>query len=132
MQEHYQGLGHIAVHTRDMDGSIAFYEKIGGSLFRRDAVSTPDGEKQLALVSFGGFLLELIQSPVPVPMGEGTIPHFAVYVDDVDAAAAALRSAGVDTFLNPEKTVLPNLFGGLENRFFTGPSGEQIELLHML
>ena len=61
MQEHYQGLGHIAVHTRDMDGSIAFYEKIGGSLFRRDAVSTPDGEKQLALVSFGGFLLELIQ-----------------------------------------------------------------------
>ena len=108
MQEHYQGLGHIAVHTRDMDGSIAFYEKIGGSLFRRDAVSTPDGEKQLALVSFGGFLLELIQSPVPVPMGEGNIPHFAVYVDDVDAAAAAIQAAGVDTFLKPEKTVLPN------------------------
>ena len=84
------------------------------------------------MVSFAGFLLELIQSPVPVPMGEGNIPHFAVYVDDVDAAAAALRSAGVDTFLKPEKTVLPNLFGGLENRFFTGPSGEQIELLHML
>ena len=132
MQEHYQVLGHIAVHTRDMDGSIAFYEKIGGSLFRRDAVSTPDGEKQLALVSFGGFLLELIQSPVPVPMGEGNIPHFAVYVDDVDAAAAAIQAAGVDTFLKPEKTVLPKTFGGLENRFFTGPSGEQIELLHML
>ena len=115
-----------------MDGSIAFYEKIGGSLSRRETISTPDGEKQLALVSFAGFLLELIQSPVPVPMGEGNIPHFAVYVDDVDAAAAALRSAGVDTFLKPEKTVLPNLFGGLENRFFTGPSGEQIELLHML
>ena len=116
MQEHYQGLGHIAVHTRDMDGSIAFYEKIGGSLFRRDAVSTPDGEKQLALVSFGGFLLELIQSPVSVPMGEGNIPHFAVYVDDVDAAAAAIQAAGVDTFLEPEKTVLPKTFGGLENQ----------------
>ena len=132
MQKLYQGLGHIAIHTRDMDGSIAFYEKIGGSLSRRERISTPDGEKQLALVSFAGFLLELIQPPVPVPMGEGNIPHFAVYVDDVDAAAAALRSAGVDTFLKPEKTVLPNLFGGLENRFFTGPSGEQIELLHML
>ena len=99
MQKLYQGLGHIAIHTRDMDGSIAFYEKIGGSLSRRETISTPDGEKQLALVSFAGFLLELIQSPVPVPMGEGNIPHFAVYVDDVDAAAAALRSAGVDTFL---------------------------------
>ena len=87
MQKLYQGLGHIAIHTRDMDGSIAFYEKIGGSLSRRETVSTPDGEKQLALVSFAGFLLELIQSPVPVPMGEGNIPHFAVYVDDVDAAA---------------------------------------------
>ena len=32
----------------------------------------------------------------------------------------------------PEKTVLPALFGGLENWFFTGPSGEQIELLKML
>ena len=65
-------------------------------------------------------------------MGEGNIPHFAVYVDDVDAAAAALQALGVDTFLAPEKTVRSNLFGGLENRFFTGPSGEQIELLHML
>ena len=35
MQKLYQGLGHIAIHTRDMDGSIAFYEKIGGSLSRR-------------------------------------------------------------------------------------------------
>ena len=65
-------------------------------------------------------------------MGEGSIPHFAVYVDDLDAAAAAIKAAGVDTFMTPEKKVLPNLFGGLENWFFTGPSGEQIELLHML
>ena len=34
--------------------------------------------------------------------------------------------------LTAEKSVLPNTFGGLENRFFTGPSGEQIELLTML
>ena len=55
-----------------------------------------------------------------------------MYVDDLDAAAAAVRAAGVDTFMTPEKKVLPDLFGGLENWFFTGPSGEQIELLHML
>ena len=28
MKQHYQGLGHIAVYTADMDASIAFYEKI--------------------------------------------------------------------------------------------------------
>ena len=132
MKEHYQGLGHIAIFTRDMDESVAFYEKIGGKLEKRAVRPTPDGDKHLALVEFGGFLLELIQRPEPVSMDQGNIPHFAVYVDDVDAAAAAIRAAGVDTFLTPEKVVVPGLFGGLENWFFTGPSGEQIELLHML
>ena len=131
MKEHYQGLGHVAIYTADIDQSIAFYEKIGGGLKNQASIQTPDGEKKLALVDFGGVTLELIHAPTPMPLTEGNIPHFAVYVDDVDAAAADIRAAGVDTFMTPEKKVLPQLFGGLENWFFTGPSGEQIELLHM-
>lgn len=61
MKELYKGLGHIAIYTVDMEESIAFYEKIGGSVYKRDAVPTPEGEKKLALVEFGGFLLELIE-----------------------------------------------------------------------
>lgn len=132
MSEHFRGLGHIAIYTKDMDESIAFYKTIGGALLKRESLSTPAGEKQLSLVDLGGVTLELIQSPTPVPMEEGCIPHFAIYVDDIDQAAAAIRAAGVDTFTAPEKKVLPHLFGGLENWFFTGPSGEQIELLKML
>ena len=124
MKEHYKGIGHIAIYTVDMDQSIAFYEIIGGSVFKRDGVETPEGLKKLALVEFGGFLL--------VPSGEGSIPHFAVYVDDLDKTAADLKAAGVISFTAPEKKVLPNTFGGLQNWFFTGPSGEQIELLQML
>ena len=108
MKQHYQGLGHIAVYTADMDASIAFYEKIGGSLHLRAPACSPEQQRELALV------------------------EFAVYVDDVDQAAADLRAAGVDTFQTAEKCVMPNTFGGLENWFFTGPSGEQIELLKML
>ena len=55
-----------------------------------------------------------------------------MYVDDVDRTAAELRAAGVETFRTDAKCVMPNTFGGLENWFFTGPSGEQIELLKML
>lgn len=131
MKQHYQGLGHIAIYTKDMDESIAFYEKIGGAVQQRAAISTPDGEKLLALVGFAGLTLELIQAPTPMPMTEGNVPHFAVYVDDLDAVAAELQALGVD-FMTPAKKVLPHLFGGLENWFFTGPSGEEIELLHML
>ena len=56
MKEHYKGIGHIAIYTVDMDQSIAFYEMIGGSVFKRDGVETPEGLKKLALVEFGGFL----------------------------------------------------------------------------
>ncbi|WP_346704959.1 VOC family protein [uncultured Agathobaculum sp.] len=134
MKELYKGLGHIAIYTVDMEESIAFYEKIGGSVYKRDAVPTPTGEKKLTLVEFGGFLLELIEPPADelVPAGEGSIPHFAVYVDDLDKAAAALKEAGVISFMTPEKKVMPETFGGLQNWFFTGPSGEEIELLQML
>ena len=132
MKEHYQGLDHIAIYTKDMDESIAFYEKIGGALRQRASIPTPDGDKLLALVSFGGFTLEPLPSPTPMPLTEGSVLHVAGDVDDLDATAAAVKAAGVDTFMTPEKKVLPNLFGGLENWFFTGPSGEQIELLHML
>ena len=60
-------------------------------------------------------------------------PHFAVYVDDLDKTGRlTLKAAGVISFTAPEKKVLPNTFGGLQNWFFTGPSGEQIELLQML
>lgn len=132
MHGHYLGLGHVAIYTRDMEESIAFYEKLGGTVKDRDGVPTPEGEKKLALVSFGGITLELVQDPGAMPMEAGNIPHFALLVDDLDAAAAAVQAAGVDTFLTPEKKVLPGLFGGLQNWFFTGPSGEQIELLQML
>ena len=55
MKELYKGLGHIAIYTADMEESIAFYEKIGGSVYKRDGVHTPEGEKKLALVEFAGF-----------------------------------------------------------------------------
>ena len=134
MKELYQGLGHVAIYTVDMEESIAFYEKIGGSVYKRDSVQVPEGEKKLTLVEFGGFLLELVEPPEGelVPAGEGSIPHFAVYVDDLDKAAAAIKAAGIISFMTPEKQVMPETFGGLQNWFFTGPSGEQIELLQML
>jgi lactoylglutathione lyase len=130
MKEHYQGLGHVAIETNDLEGSIAFYQKLDGTLLKRDV--TPDGTKQLALVDFGGVCLELIQPQEKVAPVSGSIPHFAVYVDDLDAVAAQIKAAGVDTFQTPEKLVMPETFGGLQTWFMEGPSGEIIELLQML
>lgn len=131
MENMYLGLGHIAINTRDMAESIAFYEKIGGRLMSVSSLEKPEGTLKLALVSLGSVTLELLQYPTEQALVKGSIPHFALLVEDVDKAAAAIRAAGVDSFKTAEKAVCPDLFGGLENRFFTGPSGEEIELLHM-
>ena len=124
MKENYKGLGHIAIYTENLEESVAFYERIGGELKMRSRSHGVGVSKELALVEFGGFLLELIQSPEAMPIGEGSIAHFAVYAD--------IAAAGVDTFTTPEKIVMPDTFGGLHARYFKGPSGETIELLHML
>ena len=125
--ELFQGLAHIAIQVKDIGRSITFYEKLGGRLRDR---GEPHPGVFLALVDFGGVTLELIQSPAE-PKRPDAIDHFALAVSDVDAAMAFLRSAGVDSFEAPEKTVMPELFGGMDNCFFYGPDGERIELLKM-
>ena len=131
MKDLYSGLGHIAVNTADIRLSLAFYEKLGGRLLMEDVLMKSEGPLKLALVDLGGVTIELLEPPVPFLPAEGSIPHFASLVKNLDEAAAAIRSAGVDTFRGSEKSVNTRLFGGLENWFFTGPSGELIELLQM-
>ena len=131
MENIYAGLGHITVNTASMAESIAFYEKIGGRLLAEDKIEKPEGTLLLSLVDIGGVTIELLQHPDDRPLISGSIPHFALLVHDVDKAAAAIKAAGVDSFKTPEKSVCPNTFGGLDNWFFIGPSGEEIELLKM-
>ena len=134
VQEYYMGLGHVAIHTVSIEDSLAFYEKLGGKLYQRDSIARPDGELKLALVDLAGFRLELLEPPegAVIPSGEGAIPHFAIYVNDLDAAVAEMKQAGVASFRTAEKTVRPDTFGGLQNWFLTGPSGEVTELLQIL
>ena len=52
-----------------------------------------------------------------------------VEVEDLPLVVNELRAMGLDTFRTEEPVVLPKLFGGLQNIFFKGPSGELIELI---
>lgn len=128
----YQCPAHIGIMTKDLEESIAFYEKIGGKKSNYGELPDGDGVKKIALVEFAGYVLELIQPADQKETVDGTVDHFAVYVEDLDAAIEALKAVGVSSFLTGEKTTLKSLFGGLENIFFTGPSGERIELMKML
>lgn len=125
--ELFCGLGHIAIVTKNLETSIDFYTRLGGRVLDR---GEPKPGEYLALVEFGGVTLELLQIPVEAAPS-GCINHFAIAVADVAKARQILADAGVDSFETPDVTVMPNLFGGLENCFFHGPDGERIELLKM-
>ena len=132
MKEFFAGPAHVAIYTKDIEESVAFYEKLGGTTICRSVRELPEGPKYLALVDFGGMPLELTQCPYEMPFDEGVCAHYGIYVTDIEAAAAAIRAAGVDTFTTPAKRTVPELFGGHYVWFFVGPSGEQIELMQKM
>lgn len=131
--KHVTGPAHIALMTADIDASIKFYEMLGGETYDHGTVEKPAGPSKLAMVRIHGYDLELIQPATGLDgISNGAFAHLAFEVDDLEAAIAQVRALGVDSFLTADKVVLPALFGGVQNIFFTGPSGEEIELLQKL
>lgn len=132
--KHITGLAHIALFTKDLGTSVRFYETLGGVCTDRADVEKPAGANHLAMVKIAGFYLEIIEphdgSPV-TPEG-GLFPHLALEVDDIGAAIQDLKEAGITTFRTEVPNDMPVLFGGIRNIFFTGPDGEQLELLQKM
>lgn len=127
----YKKLAHIAIYTTDLERSIAFYETLGGSCAMRGEVQKPTGVNQLAMISLMDFQIELIQpgDGTAVTQAGGLIPHFAIEVEDLPLVVNTMRAIGIGEFCTEQPNVMPELFGGLQNIFFRGPSGEMIELV---
>lgn len=131
--KHLTGLAHIALYTKDMETSLKFYKTLGGVVTDQADVKKPTGTNHIKLVQMPGFVLEIIEphDGSPVTAEGGLFPHIAIEVDDVDAAVADLKSAGITSFRTPEPNTMP-IFGGIRNIFFFGPDGELLELLQHL
>ena len=131
--KHLTGLAHIALYTKDLEASLAFYRMLGGVVFDQADVKKPAGTNHIKLVQMPGFVLEIIEphDGSPVTAEGGLFPHIALEVDDVDAAVAELKALGINTFRTAEPNSMP-IFGGIRNIFFYGPDGELLELLQHL
>lgn len=131
--KHITGLAHIALYTKDMEASLNFYKILGGVVTDQADVQKPTGTNHIKIVQMPGFFLEIIEphDGSPVTAEGGLFPHIALEVDDVDAAVAELKAAGITSFRTPEPNTMP-IFGGIRNIFFYGPDGELLELLQHL
>jgi len=140
------GLHHTAIVVRDLERSIAFYERFfGGSVetVLRD-VDDPniaelhqlaDARFTLAFVRFGLTRLELFQFERPRDgrtladtANDFGVRHICFEIADVHDAYARMTSAGVP-FTRPPYTVPGSGARGTVLAFCTDPDGTRLELL---
>lgn len=86
-------LAHICVETPDLEGTEAFYQKLGAE--RRFEFRNPQEELIGMYMYFAGdSYIELVK--VAEPRSEGAINHFALQVEDIDLAQQTLENAGIE------------------------------------
>lgn len=109
------GLHHVSLNVTDLERSLKFWvDRVGLVPLPRPDLGFGGawlgaGEQQVHLLAIGG---------VPADTGQ----HFAVAVDDLDAAVAHLRAAGVEV---SEPVALPT---GARQCFCHDPDGNRLEL----
>lgn len=134
------GIHHVAVRTHDMAKSLDFYVGVLGFTIAADfdfegvrfvhldtAAGSPGKGQYLELVEDGGDI---------TPAHERSVHwHLCFGTDRIEAAMAAAQRAGVEVTMPVTPLKLNNTAGDspttmhIKVAFFTGPSGEVVELL---
>ena len=119
----FHRIDHVALHVKDVDASVRFYEGHFGfkTYFR---APTPTGI-DIAYLKLGDTVLELTGHSDPATGGF----HFCVETDDFDGAVAGLKTAGVPVAQEPHKTAAREPREASWRRVvFKGPDGELVEI----
>lgn len=117
---------HIAVISSDYAKAKEFYiDKLGFQLVRE--VYRPDQQDYLRMLQLGDTVLELFIKPqaperVTNPEAKG-LRHLAFRVEDIEPAAAWLRSLGIET-----EPIREDTCNGGRFTFFKDPDGLPLEL----
>lgn len=125
------GFHHIGLKAGDFDRSRAFYAALG----MKEVLSWGEGERAITMFDVGdGGKIEIFANGGEEYSPNGKWIHFALRVEDVDAAYETALAAGA-TVMTPPKTVelrsRPRL-ATIRVAFVFGPDGEQIELFREL
>ena len=105
---------HVSINVRDVAEAERFYVEQLGLVRRSDR---PDFGFAGAWLDAGAQQVHLIEGEPPAPVGQ----HFALQVDDLNAAVAELRARGVHVSD-------PSPVGTGRQAFLSDPAGNGIEL----
>lgn len=118
---------HVHLRSRDPRATAQFYHRMFGAEIIESIQS--DGRPRIDL-ELGGFYICIAQAQADqdLPHAPSTpyvgLDHFGLQVDDLEAAAAELKSRGVEFFSEP-RVLRP----GLKIAFVKAPDDVRIELV---
>ncbi len=122
-----KGTHHVALKcgsVEEFKKTVAFYTEILDLTVLR---SWGEGEEAGIMLNTGNSILEIFAAG-KVSGSTGSIHHFALATDDVDACTEAVRKAGYTITEEPHDIVIPSVPGfPARIAFCIGPVGETIE-----
>jgi lactoylglutathione lyase len=118
------GIHHVAVRVHDLDRSIAFYERHFALHVASRATLTNGARIAFLADPGGGCELELIAGLDDHLPGDGLVHHVAFLVDDVAAAFAGFRAAGLPLLDEAPQS----LASGRQLFSLRGPDGERLQV----
>ena len=125
-----EGLGHIALYTRDIDKTVEFYTDIlGFQKIEEFKMEKPNGIMRIIFLICVDIIIEVIQEPAGQLSGEGNgaFQHIAIQVTGLEELIPLLKEEGVE-FETESYIDIPEMFNGSKCIFFKGPNGERLEL----
>lgn len=126
LKEQINGLQHIGVPTKNMEETIAFYEKLG---FETAFETVNDGDR-VVFLKFASLVIETYESK-DAAMKSGVVDHIALDVKDIEKTYELINQEGLNT---TQDTIhfLPFWENGV--KFFTieGPNKEKVEFSQYL
>ncbi len=119
---------HTRIRVSDLDRSIAFYEKLGFKLTRRNDKSPAGNQLAFLELDASEHFLELTHSPDYKVEFPEDLMHTCVGVEDISAYCADLEAKGIEIwpdgwrgkFADPEQ---------MKMAFVTDPDGYEVEIL---
>ena len=131
---------HVMLYVSDLDASIEFYVKalnvsVTGRVNEIRRI-TEDGESvsnvRMAFLKFPGqdFIFELSERTVEGATASPHFQHLGIDVRDIESASRRFAEAGGKDFSGINHLRANDI--EVKNCFFTGPDGEQIELMEVL
>lgn len=117
---------HTRIRVRNLDASIAFYQKLGYQL--AESKDSPQGNR-LAFLTLPNneVFLELCYSPNYTATCPEDLMHTALGVPDIVAYCSQLESQGIEIWPNGWRTTFTT--GGRKMAFVTDPDGYEVEIL---